>query len=118
MVVHIIGADHTQTPSHAPAGIPLLTIVLAQQRQVKPAGTACVAHSTAAGDAFAQLVREEAEALAATEVPADQDGWLRQRRRPGDPDAWDRPSTLNAAIRDIAAHPLAVTADGGLAHHH
>lgn len=111
-VVHIIAADHTVTPPPAPAGIPLATIVLAHGGSVKPAGTACVSRGATAWDAFALLLGEKPGALAGTEVLVDRNGWLRLRWRPGDPGAWDRPSGLDAAIRQIAAHPLTRTAGG------
>jgi mono/diheme cytochrome c family protein len=44
---------------------------------------------------------------------------LRARWRPGDPGDWsNHPQALATVIRDIAAHPLAVAAGGGHAHHH
>jgi len=117
-VVHIIAADHTVTPPSGPAGIPMASIVVARDRSVKPAGTACVAVATDAWNAVALLAGEKPEALAGTEVLVDQNGWLRLRWRPGDPGGWHQPSALDAAIRDIAAHPLALTAGGGHDHHH
>ena len=117
-VVHVIAADHTVTPAPGPPGIPLATIVLAGDKSVKPAGTACVTVEPAAWDAFALLLGEKPDALSGTQVLADQNGWLRLHWRPGDPGDWDQASALDAAIRDIAAHPLAVTAGGGHGHHH
>jgi hypothetical protein len=45
---------------------------------------------------------------------ADQNGWLRARRRPGDPSNWNDPQVLADVIGDIVARPLA-TATGGRA---
>ena len=117
-VVHIIAADQTVTPPPGPPGIPLATIVLARDKSVKPAGTVCVTIEPAAWEAFARLLGEKADALAGTQVLADQNGWLRQRWQPGAPGDWDQATSLDAAIRNIAAHPLAVTAGGGHGHHH
>ena len=64
------------------------------------------------------LLGEAPDALAGTQALADQNGWLRARWRPGDPGDWNDPQALAAVIRDIAAHPLAVAAGGGHAHHH
>jgi len=117
-VVHIIAADRTVTPPPQPAGIPMASIVLARDRSVKPAGAACVTLGAAAWDAFALLAGEKPEALAGTEVLVDPNGWLRRRWRPGDPGGWGQPAALDAAIRRIAAHPLAVAVGGGHGHHH
>ena len=117
-VVHIIATDKTVTPPPGPPGIPLATIVLAHDKSVKPAGTGCVTVEPAAWNAFALLLGETPDALAGTQVLADQNGWLRLRWRPGEPGNWNRTPALDAAIRDIAAHPLAVTAGGGHGHHH
>jgi putative copper export protein/mono/diheme cytochrome c family protein len=117
-VVHVIAADRTVTPPPAPPGIPLATIVLTQDASVKPVGSACVTIGAAAWDAFAMLVGVKPEALAGTQALVDQNGWLRLRCQPGDPDDWDRTSALDAAIRNIAAHPLAVTGGGGHGQHH
>jgi len=117
-VVHIIAADHTVTPPPAPPGIPLATIVLAHDKSVKPTGTACITLEPAAWDAFALLLGEKPDTLAGTQALADQNGWLRLRWRPGDPGDWEQTSALDTAIRNIAAHPLAVTEGGGHGHHH
>jgi len=117
-VVHIIAAGHTVSPLPGPPGIPLATIVLAHDRSVKPAGTACVTVEPDASAAFALLLGVTADSLTGTQVLADSNGWLRQRWRPGDPGDWNQAAALDAAIRDIAAHPLAVTAGAGHGHHH
>ena len=117
-VVHVIAANHSVTPPPAPLGVPLATIVLARGKSVKPAGTACITVEPTAWDAFALLLGEKTDGLVGTQVLADQNGWLRQRWQPGDPGDWNQTPALDAAIRNIAAHPLAVTAGGGHGHHH
>jgi len=116
--VHVIAANHSVTPPPAPLGVPLATIVLARGKSVKPAGTACITVEPTAWDAFALLLGEKTDGLVGTQVLADQNGWLRQRWQPGDPGDWNQTPALDAAIRNIAAHPLAVTAGGGHGHHH
>lgn len=117
-IVHVIAADKTVTPPPAPSGINVATIVLAHDHAVRPAGTACVTVEQSAWDAFALLLGQTRETLAGTQVLADQNGWLRLRWRPDDPKDWNDPRVLDAAIRDIAAHPLAIAAGGGHGHHH
>jgi len=117
-VVHIIAADKTVTPPAGPAGIPVATIVLARDPSVKPAGTACVTVEPDAWDAFALLLGETPDTLAGTQALADQNGWLRLRWRPGDPGNWNETPALDAAIRNVASHPLAVSAGGGHTHRH
>jgi len=48
---------------------------------------------------------------------ANAKGWLRQRWRPGDPGDLTQTPALDAATRDIAADPLAVTACRGHGHY-
>jgi putative copper export protein/mono/diheme cytochrome c family protein len=118
-VVHVIAASGSMPPPPpAPAGINVATILLARDRSVKPVGSACVTVEPSAWDAFAVLLGVAPDALAGTQVLADSNAWLRVRWRPGDPGNWNDPQALAAAIRDIAAHPLAVAAGGGHAHHH
>jgi putative copper export protein/mono/diheme cytochrome c family protein len=117
-VVHIISASDSVSPAPAPAGVAVATVVLARDRKVKPLGSACVTVEPTAWNAFAVLLGVAPDALAGTQVLADQNGWLRARWRPGDPGDWSDPQKLAVAIRDIATHPLAVAAGGGHAHHH
>jgi hypothetical protein len=93
------------------------TILLTRNRSVKPAGVACVTVEPSAWDAFAILLGVNPDELPGTQVLADQNGWLRARWRPGEPDDWNAPERLDAVIRTIAMHPLT----GGAvthAHHH
>ena len=92
--------------------------VLTLDRKVKPVGTACVTIDPAAYKAFSILLGVAPEALTETQALADQNGWLRSRWRPGDPDDWNDPQMLLAVIRDIVTHPLSVASGGGHAHHH
>jgi mono/diheme cytochrome c family protein len=118
-VVHIVAAsDSFVHPPPGPPGVEVATIVLARDRKVKPAGTACVTVDPTTWDAFAVLLGEAPDALAGTQALADQNGWLRARWRPGDPGDWNNPQALAVLIRDIASHPLAIGAAGGHAHHH
>ena len=118
-VLHII-ADPEGLPPPPPAldGFDIVTIVLSLDRKVKPVGTACVTVDPAAYKAFSILLGVAPEALPETQALADQNGWLRSRWRPGDPDDWNDPQKLLAVIRDIVTHPLSVASGGGHAHHH
>jgi mono/diheme cytochrome c family protein/uncharacterized membrane protein len=117
-VVHIIAASGQPPPPPGPAASDDATIVLARDRSVKPVGGACVTVEPVTWDAFAMLLGEAPDALPGTQAIADQNGWLRARWRPGDPGNWNDPRALATVTRDIGAHPLAVGAAGGHAHHH
>ena len=117
-VVHIIATSGSMPPPPSPAGVDVATILLARDRSVKPVSSACVTLEKTTWDAFAVSFGEVPEALAGTQALADQNGWLRQRWRPGDTPNWNDPRALDTAIRDIATHPLAITAGGGHGHHH
>ena len=117
-VVHVIAATETVVPPPPPAGISVATVVLARDHKVKPAGSACVTVEPTTWDAFAILMGEPSDALAGFEALADQNGWLRRRWHPGDAPSWTDPQVLDRAIRRLAAHPLAIGADGVHAHHH
>lgn len=116
-VVHVIAAaGSVPPPPPAPAGVNVATILLAHDRTVKPVGRACATVEQSAWDAFAVLLGVAPDALAGTQALADQNSWLRDRWRPGDPGDWSDRQALGVVIRDIASHPLAVAAAGG--HHH
>jgi hypothetical protein len=117
-VLHII-TDSENVPSPSPAldGLDVATILLSFDRKTKPVGTVCVTIEPTAWNAFSILLGVAPQALAETQVLADQNGWLRIRWRPGDPGDWNDPRVLAGVVRDIVAHPLAVAAGGGHAHH-
>ncbi len=117
-VLHIV-ADPEAPPPGPPvsSGSGVATILLSRDRKAKPIGSACVTVEPAAWDAFAILAGVKSNTLAETHMLADQNGWLRARWRPGDPDNWNDPRVLAAAIDDIATHPLAMAAGGQHEHH-
>ena len=111
----IAGTEGSPPPeTHEPN---LATIVLARDGKLKPAGPACVTIEPTTWDAFAILLGLSPETLTGTQALADRNGWLRARWRPGDLADWTDPQTFTAVIRDIAAHPLAISGGGGHAHH-
>ncbi len=116
-VLHIV-ADPESSPPSPPVlnGPDVTTIVLSRDRKAKPNGSACVTVEPAAWNAFATLAGVAPNALAETHLLADQNGWLRARWRPGDPNDWNDPRVLAAAIDDIASHPLAAAV--GVQHEH
>jgi putative copper export protein/mono/diheme cytochrome c family protein len=106
------------SPPPAPDGTDVATIILSLDRKAKPVGAACVTIEPAAWNAFSILLGVAPDALAETQALADPDGWLRARWRPGDPDDWNDPQTLQTVIHAIVTHPLVVGSGGGHAHHH
>jgi putative copper export protein len=118
-VLHIVAdPEGLPPPPPAPDGVDVVTIILSLDRKVKPVGTACVTVEPTTYKAFAILLGVAPGALTETQALADQNGWLRSRWRPGDPDDWNDPQRLAAVIRDIVTHPLSVASGGGHAHHH
>jgi mono/diheme cytochrome c family protein len=118
-VVRIVAVSGAALPPLATqASGNVATIVLALDRTVKPAGSACVTVGRTMWDAMAVLLGTTPDALSGTQVLVDRNGWLRVRWHPGDPDDWNDPQALAAVIRDITAHPLAASVGGGHAHHH
>jgi putative copper export protein/mono/diheme cytochrome c family protein len=101
------------------AGLNVVTIVLSPPGHlIKPTGNVCASTEPVTWDAFAILLGVPPDALAGTQALADQNGWLRARWRPGDPGGWNDSVRLAAVMRDVADHPIAVSAGGGHAHHH
>jgi len=117
-VVHVIAAIKTVVPPPPPVGISVATVVLTRDHKVKPTGSACVTVAPTTWDAFAILMGEPSDALVGFQALADENGWLRRRWHPGDTPSWTDPQVLDAAIRRLAAHPLAIGAEGGRAHQH
>jgi putative copper export protein/mono/diheme cytochrome c family protein len=119
-LVHIVAAgDGMPALVPTPAGLKVVTIVLSPpDHPSKPTGDACASIEPVTWDAFAILLGSPRDALAGTQALADQNGWLRARWRPGDPGGWYEPTRLAEVMRNVADHPLAVSAGGGHAHHH
>jgi putative copper export protein/mono/diheme cytochrome c family protein len=114
----IANSEDLPSPPSVPDGRDVTTILLSPGRKIRPVGTACVATDPAVWNAFSILLGVGPEAMAGTQVLTDQSGWLRVRWRPGDPGDWNDPQDLARVISDILAHPLAVRAGAGYAHHH
>jgi len=108
--------------SASPAGIDVTTIVLARDPAARKQGTACVANEPEAWTAFSIILGVADDTLAGTQILVDRNAWLRMAWRPGrqasGPDAgdWTDPRSLEAAVRDIAAHPIAVDTSAGHVH--
>ncbi len=115
-VLHIVAAagDELASPVDADA----TTIIVERHRGVAPNRSACIASEPETWTALAIIVGQSPDALAGSQVLIDQSAWLRAAWRPGDPGDWTDPQSLAAAIREIAAHPIAGDATGGHAHRH
>nr|WP_283949736.1 cytochrome c [Limobrevibacterium gyesilva] len=92
--------------------IEVTTILLAGKRPIEPDPAACVANAAETWAAFAIIAGVPQEGLAGAQFVADRNGWLRALWRPGEP------MTLAEVIRDIAAHPLPLSAGGVQGHRH
>jgi hypothetical protein len=119
-LVHIVAAAGGM-PALVPtsAGLNVVTIVLSPPgHPIKPTGDACASIEPVTWDAFAILLGLPPDTLTGTQAMADQNGWLRARWRPGDPGSWYESARLAAVMRNVADHPLAVSAGADHAHHH
>jgi putative copper export protein/mono/diheme cytochrome c family protein len=118
-VLHIIAAsgDELAEPT-SPANADATTIFVARHPPATPSRSACIASEPETWTALAIILGQSPDALAGSQILVDQNAWLRAAWRPGDPGDWTNPQSLTTAIRDIAAHPIAVDATAGHAHRH
>jgi mono/diheme cytochrome c family protein len=98
-------------------GVAVTTIIVTPTRDAKPTPSACIASEPETWTAFAILLGVSPNALAGAQILVDQNAWLRAAWRPGDPGDWTNPRVLEAEIRDIVAHPIAITASVHVHHH-
>src|SRR5271166_4454047 len=94
-------------PPVPPAGNEITTIILTRGRAVGSVPANCVASEPETWTAFSILSGVASESLAGEQVLVDQNAWLRAAWRPGEPGDWTNPQALAAAVRDIAANPIA-----------
>jgi putative copper export protein/mono/diheme cytochrome c family protein len=94
------------------------TIVVARHRGIAPNRSVCIASEPETWTAFAIIVGQSPDALAGLQFLVDQNARLRAAWRPADPGDWTDPQSLAAAIRDVAAHPIAGDAPGVRPHRH
>jgi mono/diheme cytochrome c family protein len=113
--VRIIAAQPgDELPAASAAATPdVATIRLMAQPGGETAG--CVASGAEAWTAYAAVAGVAPEALAGTQFLVDRVGLLRLVLPPDKAAAWNTEAGLAAAMRDVAAHPLAAGAGG---HHH
>jgi putative copper export protein/mono/diheme cytochrome c family protein len=118
-VLHIIAAsgDELAEPT-SPANADATTIFVARHPPATPSRSACIASEPETWTALAIILGQSPDALAGSQILVDQNAWLRAAWRPGDPGDWTNPQSLTTAIRDIAAHPIAIDATVGHAHRH
>jgi putative copper export protein/mono/diheme cytochrome c family protein len=78
--------------------------------------TGCLAADPAIWRAYAIVSGTPGQDMPGTQFLIDRNGWLRAAQHPSDASAgWNSPEALGKAIRTIASHPIAPTAE---AHHH
>jgi putative copper export protein/mono/diheme cytochrome c family protein len=118
-VLHIIAAsgDELAEPTF-PANADATTVFVARHPPATPSRLACIASEPETWTALAIILGQSPDALAGSQILVDQNAWLRAAWRPGDPGDWTNPQSLTTAIRDIAAHPIAIDVTAGHAHRH
>jgi putative copper export protein/mono/diheme cytochrome c family protein len=113
----IAASDEAQVEPVSLPGMAVTTIIVTPTRDAKPTPSSCIASEPETWTAFAILLGVAPDALAGAQILVDQNAWLRAAWRPGDPGDWTNPQLLEAEIRDIVAHPIAITASAHVHHH-
>jgi putative copper export protein/mono/diheme cytochrome c family protein len=109
-------SEEAQTAPAPPTDIDVTTILVTRNRSIKPNALSCIASEPETWAAFAILLGVSPDALAGAQILADQNAWLRAAWRPGESDDWTDPRLLAAKLRDIAAHPIVITASAHVHH--
>jgi putative copper export protein/mono/diheme cytochrome c family protein len=118
-VLHIIavpGDEQAEPPSVA--NVNAKTIFVEPRPTVPPEQSACIASEPETWTAFAILLGHAPDASVRWQILVDQNAWLRGAWQPGDPGDWTDQQSLNAAIRDITAHPITRLDAVGHVHRH
>jgi putative copper export protein/mono/diheme cytochrome c family protein len=100
----------------APPQVDATTVLLVRNHASRPIEAACVAVEPEAWSAFAIILGQKPDTLAGWQILVDKGSWLRAAWHPGDPGDWNDPQALEDIIRDISAHPLAITPPSGHVH--
>jgi mono/diheme cytochrome c family protein len=115
--LRIIAASTDEQPEASlPSDLNVATILVLRNVAAKRATGTCIASEPQVWTALSAIVGVSPDALAGTEVLADQNGWLRAAWHPGDADDWNDPQVLAARMRDILAHPLTIVPSSGHVH--
>jgi putative copper export protein/mono/diheme cytochrome c family protein len=118
-VLHIIavsGDEQAELPSVA--NVDATTLFVELRPTAPPERAACIASEPETWAAFAILLGRAPDASAHWQILVDQNAWLRAAWQPGDPGDWNDPRSLDAAIRDITAHPITGYDAAGHVHRH
>src|SRR3984885_2804602 len=113
----IAASDEAQVEPVSLPGMAVTTIIGTPTRDAKPPPSTCIASEPETWTAFAILLGVAPDALAGAQILVDQNAWLRAAWRPGDPGDWTNPQLLEAEMRDIVAHPIAITPSAHVHHH-
>ena len=113
--LHIIASSGDEGAAPLPN---VTTIFIVRSHGATPTGTACITSEPETWTAFAILLGQSPDTLGGWQILADQNAWLRVAWHSGQPGDWTNPQALLARIRDITAHPLAVTLPGSHVHVH
>jgi putative copper export protein/mono/diheme cytochrome c family protein len=118
-VLRIIAASgDAQAEPVSPAGVDVTTVFAMPNRTARLNSSSCIASEPETWTALAIILGVTADTLAGAQILVDQNTWLRAAWRPGDPGDWSDPRSLEAVIRDIAAHPIAIDSAGAHVHRH
>jgi putative copper export protein/mono/diheme cytochrome c family protein len=118
-VLRIVAASgDEQTEPLSVANADVTTIFVEPRPTAPPERSACIASEPETWTAFAILLGHAPDALVRWQILVDQNAWLRVAWQPGAPGDWNDPQSLDAAIRDITAHPITGFDAAGHVHRH
>jgi putative copper export protein/mono/diheme cytochrome c family protein len=104
----IATSDEEQAAPVLPAQDGVTTILVLRDHVGRRGASDCIASEPDTWTALSIILGVLPGALAGSQILVDRNDWLRLAWRPGDSDDWLDPRIIEARIRDIATHPLAI----------
>jgi putative copper export protein/mono/diheme cytochrome c family protein len=106
-IVAASGDDQAEPVS--PVASNVTTVFVVRHPSARQNFSACVTREPETWAALAIILGLTPDTVAGAQILVDGNAWLRTAWRPGEPGDWTDPQRLAAELRDVAAHPLAVS---------